>query len=71
MYPHALVEWQEKGHPVSVINLKSIEQPRQSYNTYQEDQVVEAVCRGFPGIHPAKILEIGLFPNILTFHSHT
>uniref|UniRef100_A0A8W8JT97 BEN domain-containing protein n=2 Tax=Magallana gigas TaxID=29159 RepID=A0A8W8JT97_MAGGI len=55
----ALVEWQEEGFPLGVINLRAIEDPRLPFEDYRVGLDVYAKCQGFPGSHPAKILKIG------------
>lgn len=55
----ALVEWQEDGFPLGVINLRAIEDPHLPFEDYRVGLDVYAKCQGFPGSHPAKILKIG------------
>ncbi|XP_061168319.1 uncharacterized protein LOC133177267 [Saccostrea echinata] len=55
----ALVEWQEEGFPLGVINLRAIDDPRLPFEDYTVGLDVYAKCQGFPGSHPAKILKIG------------
>ncbi|XP_062602371.1 uncharacterized protein LOC134264079 [Saccostrea cucullata] len=55
----ALVEWQEEGFPLGVINLRSIDNPRLPFEDYTLGLDIDAKCQGFPGSHPAKILKIG------------
>lgn len=55
----ALVEWQEEGFPLGVINLRAIEDPRLPFEDYRVGLDFYAKCQGFPGSHPAKILKIG------------
>lgn len=45
----ALVEWQEEGFPLGVINLRAIEDPRLPFEDYRVGLDVYAKCQGFPG----------------------
>ena len=54
----ALVEWQEEGYPLGIISLRSIQDPRLSFESYKVGFDISAKCQGFPGSHPAKILKI-------------
>lgn len=55
----ALVEWQEEGKPLSVISLRAIVEPILRFEEYQCGLSVKANFKGYPGVYPAQIIQIG------------